>query len=147
MTVKKTYYLLLLFLLITLSKQLTAQELISHDTLCVDEPCLVYWQMTMPEYDSVFAEKTVKLDSLFYEFNLNIQNLSPYLSKKGIKSIRFDGKFIHFKSSTISVIHTRLKLCSLFGVILFDPQKQPLIIPGVNKNIYIMQKMKEYYGR
>lgn len=147
MVLKKTYYLFLLCFCFALSKQLSAQELFSADTLKVNESCLVYWQLTMPEYDSVFTDKTIKLDSLFCEFNTNILNLNPYLSKKGMTAHRTDGKYILFRAAAGNVIYERKNLCSVFGVILFDPLKQPLILNGVNKNIFIMQKMKEYFQK
>ena len=135
----------LFFFLFFANGKTFAQDLFSDDTLKVNENCLVFWQMNRNEYDSVFAQNTIKVDSLFYEFNLNIEKLAPFLKKKGLKSIRTDSPFLVFslpcnKSTTVD----RKKLTTAFGVILYNANKEPLILPGVNSTLYLMKKLKEY---
>lgn len=139
--------ILLFFFLFFINCKTSAQDLFSSDTLKINESYLVYWQMNMNEYDSVFAQNTIKIDSLFYEFNLNIEKLAPFLKKKGLKSVKTDSPFLLFslpcnKSATIE----RKKLTYEFGVILYSTNKEPLILPGVNSTLYIMKKLKEYFN-
>jgi len=137
-------FALLLFVLTPLA-EIFPQALVSSDTLSVKERCVIFWQMTMTEYDAAFETYPEKLDSLFYEFNLNIGNLTPYLNKNGLKFIRFEGLYLGFNSATAPLILTRSELGSPYGVILADNLKAPYIIKGVNKNSVILKAIKEYF--
>jgi hypothetical protein len=143
---KWNYFLPLLFVLPALcSKVVFSQQLISADTLTVNDKCIIYWQPTMPEYDSVFEKNEVKIDSLFSEFNQNILKLSQYFKKTGIRTIRTDSRFIFFNSQqNKNYIVERKKLTSHLGTIIYDPIKEPLFLPGVNSGVFILKKLKEY---
>ena len=121
-----------------------AQQPDTAETLVIRNQCLVFWNFSSAEYDSLMSRMTFTLDSMETKFEASRSALLPFLKKIGIKPILTSASTFVFPGAD-SMQYRRPRYRDLFGVILYQPGKRPQIISGVTSDVDLIKLVTDYY--
>jgi hypothetical protein len=123
---------------------ITAQPNMVQDTLVLRTPCVIFYECTKLEYDSLFQEMAFSLDSLVQQFETTKKKLIPFLNKMNVPFFSTEATtFIFLGKDTLCYI--REPFHALAGIILFSPTKGHELLSGKTSDVIAIGRILHYF--
>jgi len=137
-----------ILLLIFLPLLVSFSQIRMSDTLIVKRKAVVFYKPSKVE--GVFQQKEDSLMAIktLDEFNHYSDLAISFLRKKGIKYYVTDKDFVLvlFNNEEDSVLIEKKKGKELFGVVLTEKYKEPLVKRGIVTDVELFSLMEEYFS-
>jgi hypothetical protein len=116
------------------------------DTLIVRNSCVIFYQCSKAEYDSLFEQMTFSLDSIVHNFEEVRDKIIPYLKKTGLPYLSTTASVMLLFGDEITQ-YNRKPFFDLTGIILFAPNKKPKVLQSVKSDVPIFGEIRKYFGQ
>lgn len=136
-----------LFIVVSLGISVGCKSGNKKEALVVDSDAIIFFTISKNDYENLRENDKTEVDEVLTDHYTYFERIKYFFSKAKVKVLLAAENKIIFKTSKMQMVtFQRTMNQHVVGVILFHPDKKPLILYGIFTDSDILDKIKEYHA-
>ena len=127
----------------------SAEKFLPNDTLRIDGKSVVFFSVSVTEYNELVKDTNSDIDEVLSDFNHYADLVADTIKKQGFKPVMTASRYIEIvlDNKTNKIFDRLSNNKNSTGYIISDGQREPIIEFGVGSNLDFIQTFEKFKNK